>query len=525
MIELIGNLGTRLREVSMRMAAAGLISPRFFLPSVPDESELPGREGPLEVEIVSHCWRYHAFLAYQLTSLVDHPPSFTRVRMTVVYSSEDVETLRMLEFFGAIEVDHVEWNWIDLPKEQLFRRAIGRNLAARRTEADWIWFTDCDVLFLEGCLDALGRALQGRRDRLVFPSVEHVTPLLPDDDPVLGEAAERPQLVRIDPSRFYPQTLDVAKGPMQITHGDVARAVGYCEQLAIYQEPSDRWRKAWEDRAFRWLLRTEGAPLDVPGVYRIRHASKGRYSEYGRIGRIRGWSRRVQSGLKERLLGRAGERVVMKPLQFLRKLDSKRRARKKRPELTAFREAVDRLGPDDVAIDCGANVGLFTIEMARSGATVYAFEPNPAAFAALEERVRDYPNVKAIQAAVTAAAGPVTLYLHKWAADDPLHWSTSSSLIAEKRNVRREGAVVVDGISLAQFIRDLGRRIAILKIDVEGAEVAILNHLLDEGLHDQIDQAFVEVHDKRIPALAEPTRALTERLRALGATQFRLDWK
>ena len=62
-------------------------------------------------------------------------------------------------------------------------------------------------------------------------------------------------------------------------------------------------------------------------------------------------------------------------------------------------------------------------------------------------------------------------------------------------------------------------------MDIEGAEVGVLNQLLDEGLHDSVEQAFVEVHDRRIKSLAEPTQALRERLSTLGANQFRLDWR
>jgi FkbM family methyltransferase len=209
---------------------------------------------------------------------------------------------------------------------------------------------------------------------------------------------------------------------------------------------------------------------------------------------------------------------------FFRKLDSKRRDRKKRPELAAFAEAIARLTPEDVAIDCGANVGVYTVRLAESGVTVYAFEPNPAAFEALRKNVAGYPNVTAIHAAATVEPGRVKLYLHKWAGEDPLHWSTGSSLVAGKKNVSGD-SVEVEGVALAQFIRDLGRRVRILKMDVEGAEVGILNAILDEGLHEKIDHAFVEVHDRKVRELAGPTARLRERLEALGATHFRLDWR
>ena len=215
----------------------------------------------------------------------------------------------------------------------------------------------------------------------------------------------------------------------------------------------------------------------------------------------------------------------MSLLSFLRRLDTKRRNRKKRPELEAFQRAVESLEPGDVAIDCGANVGIYTVRMAKSGATVHAFEPNLAAYKALLENTKDFSNVKTYHAAVTTEPGPVKLFLHKWADEDPLEWSTGSSLVEKKKNVRSDKFMVVEGVPLAEFIKGLGGRVRILKMDIEGAEVGILNRLLDEGLHESIDHVFVEVHDRKIKELVKPTEELRARLKQLGVTNFRLDWR
>jgi FkbM family methyltransferase len=216
----------------------------------------------------------------------------------------------------------------------------------------------------------------------------------------------------------------------------------------------------------------------------------------------------------------------MNLMSFFRRLASRRRDKKRRPELTAFDGFVSQLGPDDVAIDCGANVGRFTVQMAATGATVYAFEPNPDAYARLVEATSNYPNVTTFQAAVTTTPGPVKLFLHRYASEDPVHFSTGSSLVGSKRNVREDHFELVEGIQFSEFLKGLGgRRVRLLKMDIEGAEVDVLNQVLDEGLHEAIDHAFVEVHDRQIRALAEPTRKLRERLGALGADHFRLDWR
>lgn len=289
-------IGDALALWFMRIAAGGWVPARWFLPELPGESARAARTGRLSLEIVSHCWGYAHLQAYQLSSLVRHPPAQLDVTMTVFYSEEDAVTVALLEYFGGIQVPGVTWNWRRLDKHSLFRRAIGRNLAARETRCDWVWFTDCDVVFHAGCLDGLAAALQGRRDALVFPREERVSELLAPDDPMLAAAQGAPRVVDIDPARFYAQQRGRATGPLQIAHGDMARACGYCAQLAVYQKPVARWAKAHEDRAFRWLLRTQGVPVEVPGVHRIRHASKGRYSS--------GWSTRLRGAIRQRQIDR-----------------------------------------------------------------------------------------------------------------------------------------------------------------------------------------------------------------------------
>jgi hypothetical protein len=294
-----GGLGYRIRLAAIWLAASGLLPARLFQSPPPSRKARAARTGRLHVEVVSHCWGYAHLLAYQLSSLVNHPPQDVSVTMTVFHSSEDPETVEMLDFFGAHAIDNVDWNWQARDKTSLFRRSIGRNEAALASRADWVWFTDCDVVFHEGCFDGLGEALQGCRDALVFPDHEFCSPVYEPGDPVL-EAARAPKLVEIDPSVFVRQERERATGPLQITHGDVARACGYCRDIPVYQQPTDRWAKAQEDRAFRWLLGTVGVPAAIPSVYRIRHQAKGRYRNQGLHSRMRTRVRQAQLKLRER---------------------------------------------------------------------------------------------------------------------------------------------------------------------------------------------------------------------------------
>lgn len=278
----------------LRFAATGAIPARWYLPSLPAPEQRAAKTGDLKIEVVSHCWNYANLLAYQLSSLVLFPPTRANVTMTVFYSEEDQGTVQLLKAFEGREPPSVTWNWRPLPKEYLFRRAIGRNQAALETDADWVWFTDCDLLFRDNCLDVLMEQLQGRRDVLVCPRQERVTALLPSEDPIFDAAGDF-QLTDIDPDRFEISERGRATGPLQIVHGDIARACGYCDSLSYYQKPVEKFAKCYEDRAFRWLLRSEGVLLDVPGVYRIRHISKGRYTGHPLSNKLRSLVRRIMS--------------------------------------------------------------------------------------------------------------------------------------------------------------------------------------------------------------------------------------
>src|SRR5690242_2599597 len=70
--------------------------------------------------------------------------------------------------------------------------------------------------------------------------------------------------------------------------------------------------------------------------------------------------------------------------------------------------------PGWTAFDVGANTGVYTVQQARRGSYVYAFEPNPDCYRRLLKSVR-FNNlesrVTAVQCALGAAAGPAELII------------------------------------------------------------------------------------------------------------------
>ncbi len=188
------------------------------------------------------------------------------------------------------------------------------------------------------------------------------------------------------------------------------------------------------------------------------------------------------------------------------------------------RAAFRSLGPGTVAVDCGANVGRVTALLAARGAEVYAFEPNPHAFEVLAGRFATNPRVHCLPRAVAAAPGVARLYLHVAAPADQVALSVGSSLVSDKPNVDPDAYVEVETVDLDAFLAGIGRRTSVLKLDVEGAEVDILERLLDSGRLAEIDHVLVEMHDRRIASLKERGSALRKRLAQPRYRHVHLDW-
>lgn len=183
------------------------------------------------------------------------------------------------------------------------------------------------------------------------------------------------------------------------------------------------------------------------------------------------------------------------------------------------------LGPGDVAIDGGANLGLVTEVLAANGAEVHAFEPNPDAFRVLSERFGDAPHVHLYPQALLDEPGTMTLYLHLNYDRDPERLSQGSSLISEKRNVSETRGVAVEVVDLAAFIERLGKPVKVLKLDVEGAEYRILTRLIESGTIDRIGRVLVETHAKAIPSLRPADASLRRRIEEAGlAGKIDLNW-
>ena len=188
------------------------------------------------------------------------------------------------------------------------------------------------------------------------------------------------------------------------------------------------------------------------------------------------------------------------------------------------RRAWSTLGPRSVFVDVGANVGEISKAARARGEVVHCIEPNPWAMQALRRAVAQDERTFLYDFAASKSDGTEHLFFHEEHEDDPVPFSSGSSLVGSKPNVSGAGCSVPSR-DLSAFLLELGR-VDFLKIDIEGYEVELVPHLVDSLHWELIGFVAVETHDKeKWSDLRGPTLKMKELVEAAGlAPKFSWDW-
>jgi FkbM family methyltransferase len=219
---------------------------------------------------------------------------------------------------------------------------------------------------------------------------------------------------------------------------------------------------------------------------------------------------RGQKGLRSVLPG--GEVLLVSP--------SFRHVTWNSDEYEAFRAAVR---PGDVVLEAGSNVGAYTMLFARWAGEghVYAFEPDPMALRGLQEHVALNGLGDRVTAVPAAIADDETKRLRF-----VLFESSGISRMAGDHEEAAPGTTIeeVPAWSIDRFCQKRGIAPTVIKIDVEGAELAALR-----GARATIAaagprlQLFVEMHPQLWPALGIAAADLEGECAAQGLRAERLD--
>ncbi len=188
-------------------------------------------------------------------------------------------------------------------------------------------------------------------------------------------------------------------------------------------------------------------------------------------------------------------------------------------EYTAFRTAVKS---GDVVLEAGANVGAYTLlfgQWVGAAGRVCAFEPDPSAFDGLEQHL----SINNLSDRVTAVAAAITDGQQDRIA---LVLGESSGISRMAGAVDGSGSRVTDvpALSIDAFCGTHRLTPQVIKIDVEGAELAVLR-----GARTTIARAgaslhlFVELHPQLWPTLGYSMNDLRRECESQRLSAERLD--
>jgi FkbM family methyltransferase len=143
-----------------------------------------------------------------------------------------------------------------------------------------------------------------------------------------------------------------------------------------------------------------------------------------------------------------------------------------------------QLPPNAVVVDCGANIGEFALAAHDRGAEVFAFEPDPVEFAAL--RMNASERIKPLNFALWNTEAILQFHSANQTGDSGVFPS------GRQAETMRVNAVRLDEC-ITPWLRN--RRIALLKLEAEGAEPEVLEGAAK--LLDRIDAIAADLGPER----------------------------
>lgn len=258
--------------------------------------------------------------------------------------------------------------------------------------------------------------------------------------------------------------------------------------------------------------------MDEPRTVAESHSYRGvsSFERIGmRLGRAAGWGvlrnplRNAYYWLLFLLTGGRGLRCILPNGEVVRLLPRFRYATWNPFEYAAFREV---LRDGDVAIDIGANVGVYALlfgQWVGPRGRVYAFEPAAGARKGLTRHIalnalRDV--IVTRPEAITGKDGST-----RFSGDDAN--GANRVITASEHPDAPTDVISVPAITLDRFCAEQGIRPALLKIDVEGAELDVLR-----GARETLRKGrgrlavFVELHPDVWPVIGVSREAIESEL-------------
>ena len=208
-----------------------------------------------------------------------------------------------------------------------------------------------------------------------------------------------------------------------------------------------------------------------------------------------------------------GARPIYEHVVYSRALVAMRRALQENPDLLIDFD----LDETSIVVDAGAYVGNWSERVARkSGAQIYAFEPNPRPLQRLHEVAARHPNISVFEHGLSDRNGILTMTLQ-----GPGSSFFPENYFAKKRNVEVTEAQLRDA---AEVFEELELdHIDLLELNIEGSEYEVLPRLAEAGWITRIDTILVQFHEW-LPGAHRRRRAIQRVLRETHTQLWDYPW-
>lgn len=152
---------------------------------------------------------------------------------------------------------------------------------------------------------------------------------------------------------------------------------------------------------------------------------------------------------------------------------------------TSLRLDYDNLNKNSIVFDLGGYRGQWSSDLySKYSCKVYIFEPVNAYYTSIKKRFKNNPDIKIFNYGLARNTTKLKIQIAE----------ASSSMFSHKNTESIEEEVTL--FSFSEFLKENNiSNIDLIKINIEGAEYDLLNHLIEDGIINKILNIQVQFHN------------------------------
>jgi len=175
-------------------------------------------------------------------------------------------------------------------------------------------------------------------------------------------------------------------------------------------------------------------------------------------------------------------------------------------------------------IDVGARDGFHPRwNQLGNNLRIILFEPDTEGYKDLLEIYKNDERVKIYNAALSDNDSNITIHVASFPYSSSAfkHDETFFSNLNFRELYKTVGTVNIPCKKLEDVVQ---ARFDFIKLDVEGAEIAILHKILEDGTYGLFDRMYVETHETKITGQKEELENIKDTMRRKNVTNIKLNW-